>query len=221
MKNQELINRLPNPLKLFKRIGHVSWQMLKARKRPSSNFYVYFGVPGSGKTTYAAYITKKALKAGEKVYSNVPIKGALQLDPLADIGHVDISNGHVIIDEAGIEYDNRNSRNFPKAATYFFKFHRHYRTNVYLFSQGYDDMDKKLRTLATSLFVVKKSYIPFCIRVYQIFKRVGVNDLTKDICDEYFKKPFSGKRVFTPPLWDMFDTYSAKELPEKEWSEWG
>ena len=96
---------------------------------------VYFGVPGSGKTTLAAWFTKQAnkqawpikwafkhpqyklsrwilssrfWKRSRGVYSNVPITGAFKLDPQQDIGKVMICEGEVIIDEAGIEYNNRN-----------------------------------------------------------------------------------------------------------------
>ncbi len=74
---------------------------------------VYFGVPGSGKTTFAAYLTKWALhenilirlcrkhpnrltalllnsrylKRRIDVYSNVPITGAYELNAKEDIGH--------------------------------------------------------------------------------------------------------------------------------------
>lgn len=189
--------------------------------KPRYSFDIYFGVPGSGKTTYAAYIAKKCLKKNIPVWSNVPIKGTYRLNTQEDIGKVMISNGHIIIDEAGIEYNNRDFKNFPKEATRFYKFHRHYKTSVHVFSQGFDDMDKKLRTLATRLFVCKKSLIPFMIYRYEISKKVGVNDLTKEICDEYFKRPFSGKWIFSPVLWKLFDSYSHDVLPDKFWEKWG
>ena len=95
---------------------------------------VYFGVPGSGKTTFAAYLTRWALhenviirfcrrhqnpvtrallnsrylKRRIDVYSNVPITGAYVLNAREDIGHYMIEDAKVIIDEAGIEYNNRN-----------------------------------------------------------------------------------------------------------------
>ena len=98
---------------------------------------VYFGVPGSGKTTFAAYLTKWALhenilirfclrhrnwltslflrsgflKRRIDVYSNVPITGAYRLDAKTDIGFHMIENAKIIIDEAGIEYNNRNYKN--------------------------------------------------------------------------------------------------------------
>jgi len=152
--------------------------MAKSIGRPEYRFYIYFGVPGSGKTTYAAWIAKSVITKGGKVWSNVPIKETIRLNPMEDIGQKLIRGGHIIIDEAGCEYNNRDYKNFSKASTYFYKHHRHYQTTVHLFSQGFDDMDKKLRTLATHLFVIKKSMIPFMIRRYQISKKVGINELT-------------------------------------------
>ena len=109
---------------------------------------VYFGVPGSGKTTFAAYLTRRALhenilirfcrrhrnrltnlllnsrylKRRIDVYSNVPITGAYRLDAKKDIGFCMIENAKVTIDEAGIEYNNRNYKSFPPEAIYFYKY---------------------------------------------------------------------------------------------------
>ena len=181
---------------------------------------IYFGVPGSGKTTFAAYLVKKDLKHGGNVWSNVPITGAMMLDPKSDIGKYMISNGRVIIDEAGIEYNNREYKKFSEEQTYFYKYHRHYELGIDIFSQGFDDMDKKLRTLAQNLYVVKKSIFPFFIVRRRIGKKVGINDMTKEIIDEYFWVPFSRKWIFSPLVWNMFNTTSRVEYPEKPWEIW-
>lgn len=181
---------------------------------------VYFGVPGSGKTTFAAWLTKRDLKHGLKVWSNVPITGAYQLEPKQDIGTYMIANGRVIIDEAGIEYNNRDFKEFSKKSLYFYKYHRHYETAVDVFSQGFDDMDKKLRTLAQRYYVVKKSLIPFFIYRQRIGKRVGINEVSKEIIDEYFFVPFGRRYIFSPLLWNMFNTISREDYPEKEWPVW-
>ena len=194
--------------------------MVKSLFKPKYTFDIYFGVPGSGKTTFAAWIAKRCIKRNIPVWSNVPIKGTYQVNPQQDIGKYLIAGGHLIIDEAGIEYNNRDFKNFSKESTYFYKYHRHYKVSVHIFSQGFDDMDKKLRTLATKLYVYKKSLIPFFIHRYEISKKVGINELTKEICDEYYKRPFSGKWIFSPILWKLFDSYSYKELPEKAWKSW-
>ena len=209
---------------------------------------VYFGVPGSGKTTFAAYLTRWALhenviirfcrkyrnpvtnavfnskyfKRRIDVYSNVPITGAYQLDPKADIGNYMIENAKIIIDEAGIEYNNRSYKTFTQEAIYFYKYHRHYQTSVDVFSQSYDDMDITLRRLAQNFYVVRRSLIPFCVVARRIRRKVGIDEHTKQITDLYsMGMPFlDTKRIFSPPLWKMFNSYSRKELPQKEWGRW-
>lgn len=209
---------------------------------------VYFGVPGSGKTTFAAHLTKWALheniiiricrrynnfltrwilnsgylKRRIDVYSNVPITGAYQLDAKSDIGHYMIQDAKIIIDEAGIEYNNRNFKSFPPESIYFYKYHRHYQTSVDVFSQSYEDMDVTLRRLAQNFYVVRKSFVPFCVVARRIRRKVGVDEQTKQIADLYsMGLPFlDTKRIFSPPLWKMFNSYSRKELPTKDWSVW-
>lgn len=209
---------------------------------------VYFGVPGSGKTTFAAYLTKwalhenilirlcrkfnnpvsrvllgsKYLKRRIDVYSNVPITGAYKLDPKVDIGVFMIENAKVIIDEAGIEYNNRSYKSFPPESIYFYKYHRHYKVSVDVFSQSYDDMDVTLRRLAQNFYVVRRSLVPFCIVARRIRRKVGVDEQTKQITDLYSMgiPVFDTKRIFSPPLWKLFNSYSRKELPHKDWPVW-
>ena len=209
---------------------------------------VYFGVPGSGKTTIAAYLTRWALhenviirfcrrhqnpvtrallnsrylKRRIDVYSNVPITGAYVLNAREDIGHYMIEDAKVIIDEAGIEYNNRNFKSFPQEAVYFYKYHRHYRVSVDVFSQSYEDMDVTLRRLAQNFYVVRRSLVPFCVVARRIRRRVGVDEHTKQIADLYALglPVLDTKRIFSPPLWKMFNSYSRRELPRKEWSVW-
>ena len=209
---------------------------------------VYFGVPGSGKTTFAAHLTKWALheniiirlcrkydnfitrfilktpylKRRIDVYSNVPITGAYQLDAKNDIGNYMIEDAKIIIDEAGIEYNNRNYKSFPQDAIYFYKYHRHYQTSVDVFSQSFEDMDVTLRRLAQNFYVVRKSLVPFCVVARRIRRKVGVDEQTKQIADLYSMgvPVFDTKRIFSPPLWKMFNSYSRKDLPTKNWKVW-
>lgn len=209
---------------------------------------VYFGIPGAGKTTLAAYFTKQSMKQSwvitlcEKypgkvsawilrskffrrktlVYSNVPITGAYQLDPQHDIGKYMIVGSKVIIDEAGIEYNNRNFKAFPPEAVYWYKYHRHYECSVEVFSQSHEDMDITLRRLAQNYYVVKKSLIPFCVVFRRIYRKVGIDEHTHQIVDMYYFRPLGigSKWIFSPPLWKLFNSYSRKELPHKDWELW-
>lgn len=181
---------------------------------------IYFGVPGSGKTTLAAWLARKCMKKNKRVVSNVPITGTEILDAHKDIGTYQIENALVLIDEASVDYNNRNYKNMSQNEIAFFKYFRHYKCNIAVFSQSYDDMDITLRRLASRFFVVKKSMIPFFVTFKQIGRKIGIDEHTKQIIDEYSFIPFSTKWVYCPPLWKMFNTYSHKKLPEKEFKKW-
>jgi len=228
----------------------VLWAVFNRMRHPKHDLKVdvYFGVPGSGKTTFAAYLTRKSLseslllkfcrrfpnrfttwilngdnwKRPIPVVSNVPITGSYALDPMNDIGNVDISDCKMIIDEAGIEFNNRNHKTFPMHMIRWFKLHRHYGVSVDVFSQSHEDMEVTLRRLAQNYYIVKKSLIPKMITVKRVRRKIGVDDKTHQIMDMYhFGIPIIETRwVWCPPLWKMFDTYDAPELPKKEWRLW-
>ncbi len=226
------------------------WFLLDRARRPKHRLQlnVYFGVPGSGKTTYAAYLAKQARKESVvirlcrrfpcrftdwildgnnwkrayPVWSNVPIAGTLRLNAREDIGVHMIQNGKMIIDEAGVEFNSRNYKTFPQTAIKFFKYHRHYGVSVDVFSQSFEDMDVTLRRLAQNFYVVRKSIIPFFIVTKRIRRRVGIDEKTHQLCDAYsFGFPvLDTKWIFCPPLWKLFNSYDFEELPEKNWDEW-
>ena len=101
-------------------------------RKGGNSFDVYFGVPGSGKTTFAAYLAKKRLKKRGRVLSNVNIKGTYEVKK-DDIGQYMIKNCLLLIDEAGVDYNNRNYKKFDDDSTYFFKYHRHYNVDIAIF----------------------------------------------------------------------------------------
>lgn len=178
---------------------------------------IYFGLPGAGKTTIAAHNASKCLKHGMNVYSNVPIVGTIPYSA-EDLGVFQLENGRVILDEAGIEFNNRDFKSFKKSALMFFKLHRHYGLSIDVFSQGWDDMDKKIRTLAQRYYLVKRSIIPFFIVKVPIRRRIGVNEFTKEICDTYsidhgLLSLFTCERIFAPSCWKLFDSFECPSLP--------
>lgn len=219
---------------------------------------VYFGVPGSGKTTFAAWLVKWCNREAWPItlgywlmyhwpydrwpknpvahwilesnlwkrridcYSNVPITGSYQIDARGDLGVHMIENGKLIIDEAGVEFNNRNYKSFPQEAIYFFKYHRHYQLSVDVFSQSFEDMDVTIRRLARNFFVVKPSLLPGFICIRKIRRKVGIDDQTHQIIDHYsFGLPvIDTQRVFCPPLWKLFNTYARKELDHVDFARW-
>lgn len=178
-------------------------------------FKIYFGVPGSGKTTHCAKIVKRNNRKHIKTFSNVPIKGAYKYD-ISDIGKFDISDCELIIDECSIEYNNRNYKNMPKQSIDWFKLYRHYHVrNIYVFSQSFDDMDITLRRLATELWLCRRSIIPFLFTTKRIAKTIRIDENTHQIIDGYEFVLFSKKWTFAPRFWSMFDSYSAPQLESK------
>lgn len=188
-------------------------------KLSSSSLSVYYGAPGSGKSTYAAWLADSYMRSGIPVYSNVPILGAMEVTK-SDIGQFAITDGLLIIDEVGIEYNNRETGNFTKksgmeGALEFYKKHRHENVEVVIFSQGFDDMDKKLRTLATRMYLIRKSLIPGLIVRKTIRKKPGIDELTHRPVDMYDFVPFSGKRIIGRSVWHLFDSFDRMNLPMK------
>ena len=181
-----------------------------------NKFTIYFGIPGSGKSTVAALLAKKELKRRKKrVLSNFAIKGTYVLEK-DDIGKYDMSNSLLIIDEAGVDFDNRNWKsNFNSDQVYFFKHHRHYNCDIICFSQSLD-MDSKLRNLGREYKIVKKSIFPFFIVTRTIKKKIDIDKETGQIIDKFYFKFLSRKHYFSPKSWKLFDSYQRKELDYKD-----
>ena len=70
-----------------------------------------FGLPRSGKSTYLAYLAKKAQRKGIKVYSNYYIDGCYTLD-FENLGKYDYSDCLMLIDEISLLADSRDWKQF-------------------------------------------------------------------------------------------------------------
>lgn len=180
---------------------------------------LYFGVPGAGKTTVAAYLARKAQRQHRPVFSNVFIKGCYAFSK-EDMGRFCIENALVLVDEAGLEFDNRKM-SMTDNEIYFAKYHRHYQNDLVFFSQGLD-VDIKIRKLVQAIYLLEPSIIPGFIRRKTIDRFVGLDD-NGQLIDKYkFRSPLFGglKLVFAPPLRKYFDTLDRKQLPLKEFKLW-
>lgn len=181
---------------------------------------VYFGVPGSGKTTLAAKIAYKNAKRGIKTYSNVPIMGTLLINS-SDIGKVDISDGDMILDEAAIDFNNRSYKTMPKCTIEWFKLHRHYGIgNIHVFSQSYEDMDITLRRLQTVMYRLTRTVIPGVFMT----RRIGVSiDIDKDTHQVIERYRWSGLPRFHVGwrYWSMFNSWAAPALPVSDFERVG
>lgn len=179
-------------------------------KIKSNNYFdTYFGVPGCGKSTTATSIALDKLKKDIKVYANFDVKGTTYIEK-KDIRYSndDLHDCVLIIDEVGLEYDNRGFKtNFTPDELKLFKKHRHKHIDIVMFSQSWDDMDVKLRRLSTRLFVLKRSIIPFFIKRKMIGKKISIDKDTHQIIDSYSFVPFSGSYVYMPRTWKSFNSF--------------
>ena len=67
--------------------------------------------------------------------------------------------------------------------------------------------------------MVRRSLVPFCVVARRIRRKVGVDEQIKQIADLYAMglPLLDTKRIFSPPLWKLFNSYSQKELAQKVW----
>lgn len=190
----------------------------------------YFGSPGCGKTTLAVKMAKKFKKYYDYTFLNFShnIQGSYiaDLDKLGEWTFPDSS--FICIDEAGIEYNSRAYKALPKPAIAWFKKHRHYRCDVSVFSQSWEDMDVTIRRLSDQLWYLYKLG-PFTLG-RRIYKRVTVDKQTEQIIDGYKMAsilwllvwPLQLRRgifqqkfilTFRPFYYKYFDSFSKDNIP--------
>lgn len=126
---------------------------------------LYFGLPGSGKTTV---LTKLALDAArdphakyKHIYHNVKslkVPGTTYIDNEC-IGKYDLSDGLLLIDEAALFAGNRDYKNFGKKRLEFFVMHRHQFLDIAVFLQRWDGLDLQIRAITDRVFYVYKTVL--------------------------------------------------------------
>lgn len=194
-----------------------------SRKPPrNGSVRVFFGKPGAGKTSFASSFVYKRILSGKPVWSNVPIKGAYKLSVKDDIGTYQLENGYLIVDEAGIDYNNRQymkGKGLNDNQIEWWKLIRHYHMVADVFSQSYDDMDITLRRLASDLFIIKRSLIPKQFICKRIRVKVGIDEHTHQIINEYKMgiPVLDTYRIRGRKYWKFFDSYDAPILESKDW----
>lgn len=189
----------------------------------------YFGNPGCGKTTLAVKMAIKNQKHYDYVFLNLDhlIKNGYiaDLDGLGEWTFPDHS--FIAIDEAGIEYNSRAYKSLPKPAIAWFKKHRHYKCDIAVFSQSWEDMDVTIRRLSDDLWYLYRIG-PFTLS-RRIYKRVTVDKQTQQIIDGYRMPsmlwlliwplqlgwPFQKKYTLTfrPFYYKYFESFSKDDIP--------
>lgn len=199
----------------------------------ASDMHMYFGLPGSGKSTVCADIVRQILKKKQfkktKVFCNFPVVGAYNIDR-ADIGLFDLRDQDhdqavLLLDEASTVYFKRNAvskdpkKQLRDDENKFHSMHRHYKTMEVFFAQSWDGVDLRLRELSTDLFYVQRSRIRGFIKIRRIAKIFAISEDHQPI-DGYDFVKFSARYVYAPLAWKLFDTYHCPPLPEKTFEKW-
>jgi len=175
---------------------------------------LFFSNIGGGKTTLIARTVKKERKKIDKgkskykyIICNATVKGA---DYIGDIRKLlktyALEDCLILIDEASIVYNNRKMVMTDREIEYF-KLSRHYKSDIFVYSQSYSDCDVTLRRLYSSIYLINK--LPFGLSLIRpIKKKIVIDEITKTIIDAYqFKWPFSWRLLFRPRYYSMFDSY--------------
>ncbi len=193
----------------------------------SPNLRVWFGIPGSGKTSVAAWLTRNSRKHDLMVLSNVPIKGSYKLEH-SDLGTYDMSfegaGCHAIVDEATVHgLDNRGFKDFSKSnKPVYFSEYRHMRNLCDVFSQDYDvDLKIKSRAGRNSIFHLQRLGIPGFVMYRRIGKIFYIRKEDKQFVDG-FKYIGLPRICYTRSVWRSFDTYDLSDCPKekKDWKLW-
>lgn len=191
---------------------------------------LFFGLPGSGKTTImAAIAAKHALNPRSPykyVYTNVAmhVPGVFFISN-SMIGQYDIHDALILVDEATLFADNRDYKNFDKGKLSYFLQHRHYNVDVYLFTQQWDGVDRKIRVITDRVYYVYKTLFLglWWSEYYRIPYGIIIPDPKKggeklgEIIQGYSKpnvlqRIFSHK-VFRPKYYKYFDSWERPKLP--------
>ncbi len=191
---------------------------------------LYFGLPGSGKTTLMVSFAHKFLKQGRRVFGNVHIqlKGYTYIDNDC-IGKYDLDGGIILIDEGTIFADNRDykvrSEQKVKQLAYFLE-HRHHDNDIYIFTQQWDGLDKRIRVITDRVFYVFKGLFTGWLftRYYRVPYGIIIPDKKSDsdklgeIVQGYCKpsfltRLFNGGWLLRKRYYPYFDSWECEKLP--------
>lgn len=190
---------------------------------------LYFGLPGCGKTTLLSALAVKGLRKRspyKNVYCNVKLNiTGLTYIELSDLGKYNISDGLVLIDEATLQFDSRDYKNFHKSTLTFFLLHRHYNVDIVLFTQQWDGVDRKIRVITDRVFYVYKGIFlgHWFTRYYRVPYGIIIPDPKQggeklgEIVQGYAKPGLIGRLfggwMFRPFYYKYFDSWEAPQLP--------
>ncbi len=165
-----------------------------------------FGLPGSGKSLFLGMIAQRAvqgkninfhgLSLGSRrkydyVYTNFSCSGCYKLE-YDKLGIYNYENCLILVDEIMLLSDARDYKNFSDNLKLFYSEHRKSKCDFIYASQGYKDVDLKIRNRTEQYYYIKDSFFEF--------SRVRRIDFFFDIINFNITEGFS----FAPLATDFF-----------------
>lgn len=142
----------------------------------------------------------------DNIYCNVEIENSTFI-PIQDIIKIyAIENSLLVIDEASLYYNNRMMKMTDREIEYF-KLHRHYKTDIIVISQSYDDIDITIRRLYDKMYILKKIPIFHLSILKEIKKFITIDRETEQIIEGYAYKGFP-KLMYRKRYYKYFDSYN-------------
>lgn len=191
---------------------------------------LFFGLPGSGKTTLMCKMAIDGVRSKryKYVYGNVQMKvdGYTYIDNEC-IGKYDLSDCLILIDEATLFADSRRYKEFSKEKMEYFLLHRHYNADICLFTQQWDGVDRKIRVITDRVYYIYKGKllgllfstyyrIPYGIIIPDPNKKGATGEKLGEIIQGYCKpnliiRLFAPK-LFRPKYYKYFDSWERVKL---------
>lgn len=199
---------------------YIYFSFVARNYRNPYKLIMIFGKKGSGKNTLLTKLAIKYRKKGYHVYSDSEIFNTYKLS--TDwIGKYDFpKNSVLMIEEAGITWDNRNFKTFSQEVRNFFKLQRHYNIIVYLASQSFD-VDKKLRDLTDEMYLCT-NYMGIFSIAKSINKRIAIHNASENNDGESFLTetysfgfPWEWKYTYIPRWVRFFNSFDAPRFEKK------
>lgn len=188
---------------------------------------MFFGLPGSGKSSLLAYFAqrenKKIIKGKSKyraVYSNFYISGCYQLK-YSDLGKYYLHDCLILLDELTLEQDSREWKTESKDLKEFIVLHRHFKVDIIVALQDFSRCPKTIRNCVTSLYYLDYWGFGFA-RTRRIYRTITINEYIGELIMGYrfregfyeFLEDLKGF-YYVKKAWGLYDTHDLMGFDKK------
>lgn len=187
-----------------------------------------FGLPGSGKSLFLGMIAQRAVakrninchglnlgsaRRYDYVYTNFFCEGCYKLD-YEKLGVAEYKNCLMLVDEIMLLSDARDYRSFSDNLKFFYSEHRKYNCDFIYASQGYKDVDSKIRMRTEQYYYIQRYFFDFSrVRRIDFFFDI----VNYEIREGYCYAPVATDFIFWRPKY--YDFIKSDEIINGECKE--